>query len=182
MSRSGSYVFVIFGGTGDLMSRKLLPALFYLAHNKLLPGKHAILAVARDRKLTEVQFRKWARKALAVAGLLAKQGSRNWCDACVHYQAVDETHAADYQALAARIADIERRRGMQGNRILYLALPPGAFAGTIEALAEAGRHRSKGWARPVIEKPVRDDPAAARRPHNPGAPQFAETQREHIDH
>src|SRR5258706_12717273 len=103
MSRSGSCVFVIFGGTGDLMRRKLLPALFYLAHNKLLPGKHAILAVARDRKLTEARFRKCARKALADAGLLAKQGSRNWVAACVHYQAFDKTLAAAYPALAAPI-------------------------------------------------------------------------------
>jgi glucose-6-phosphate 1-dehydrogenase len=182
MSRSGSCVFVIFGGTGDLMRRKLLPALFYLAHNKLLPGKHAILAVARDRTLTEAEFRKWARTALADAGLLAKQGSRNWCDACVHYQAVDSANPADYQALAARIAGIERRRGMQGNRILYLALPPGAFSGTIEALAEAGLHRSKGWTRLVIEKPFGHDLASARRLNALVHRHFDETQVYRIDH
>ncbi|HEU5178961.1 MAG TPA: glucose-6-phosphate dehydrogenase [Burkholderiales bacterium] len=182
MSRSGSCVFVIFGGTGDLMRRKLLPALFYLAHNKLLPRKHAILAVARDRNLTEAQFRRWARNALADAGLLAKQGSRNWCDACVHYQAADETSPADYQALAARIAGIEQRRAMHGNRILHLALPPGAFSGAIEALAEAGLHRSKGWTRLVIEKPFGHDLASARRLNALVHRHFDETQVYRIDH
>ena len=74
---TGSCVFVMLGGTGDLMRRKLLPALFYLADNKLLPGRYAILGVARDPDLTDAQFRRWARNSLADAGLTGRKGTRN---------------------------------------------------------------------------------------------------------
>ncbi|MEK6243998.1 MAG: glucose-6-phosphate dehydrogenase [Pseudomonadota bacterium] len=177
-----SCVFVMLGGTGDLMRRKLLPALFYLADNKLLPEKYAILGVARDPDLTDAQFRRWARKSLAQAGLPARQGTRNWCDACLHYQAVDKTSATDYQALAARIASIERGSGIHANRVIYLALPPGAFSATIEALAEAGLHRSKGWTRLVIEKPFGHDLASAKRLNALVHKYFDETQVYRIDH
>jgi len=182
MAMTDSCVFVVLGGTGDLMRRKLLPALFYLANNKLLPEKYAVLGVARDPNLTDVQFRRWARNLLADAGLSARQGTRKWCDACLHYQAVDETSAADYEALAARIASIEHRGGMHGNRVLYLALPPGAFSGAIAALAEAGLHRSKGWTRLVIEKPFGHDLASARRLNALLHKYFDETQVYRIDH
>jgi glucose-6-phosphate 1-dehydrogenase len=177
-----SCVFVMLGGTGDLMRRKLLPALFYLANSKLLPRKYAILGVARDPNLTDVQFRRSARSSLADAGLSARLGTRNWCDACLHYQAVDETSAADYQALAVRIASIEHAGGIHGHRVLYLALPPGAFSGTIEALAEAGLNRSKGWTRLVIEKPFGHDLASARRLNALVHKYFDETQVYRIDH
>jgi len=177
-----SCVFVMLGGTGDLMRRKLLPALFYLADSKQLPGKYAILGVARDPNLTDVPFRRWARKSLADAGLPARHGTRNWCDACLHYQALDETSAADYRALAARIASIEHGSGIHGNRVLYLALPPGAFSGTIEALAEAGLNRSKGWTRLVIEKPFGRDLASARRLNALVHRYFDEKQVYRIDH
>jgi glucose-6-phosphate 1-dehydrogenase len=182
MGTTDPCVFVVLGGTGDLMRRKLLPALFYLAENKLLPEKYAILGVARDRNLTDVQFRKWARNALANAGLAAGRGARSWCDACLHYQAVDETSAAGYAALATRIAGIERSNGFRGNRVLYLALPPGAFYGTIEALAQAGLDRSKGWTRLVIEKPFGHDLASARRLNALVHEHFDETQVYRIDH
>lgn len=177
-----SCVFVMLGGTGDLMCRKLLPALFYLADNKLLPEKYAILGVARDPNLTDVQFRRWARKSLADAGLSGRLGTRNWCDDCLHYQAVDATSAADYQALAARIASIEQDSGIHGSRVLYLALPPDAFAGTIEALAKAGLNRSEGWTRLVIEKPFGRDLASAKRLNALVHKYFDETQVYRIDH
>ena len=182
MGMIDSCIFVILGGTGDLMRRKLLPALFYLANNKLLPGKHAILGVARDPNLTDARFRRWARKILADAGLSARLGTRNWCDGCLHYQAVDETSAADYQALAARIASIEHGSGIHGNRVLYLALPPGAFSAAIESLAEAGLNRSQGWTRLVIEKPFGRDLASARRLNALVHKHFDEKQVYRIDH
>ena len=182
MGKTDSCVFVMFGATGDLSGRKLLPALFYLADNRLLPKKYAILGVARARDRSDAQFRKWARAALADAGLPARHGIRSWCDACLHYQAVDEASAADYQALAARIASIERDSGIHGNRVLYLALPPGAFPGTIEALAKAGLNRSKGWTRLVIEKPFGHDLASARRLNALVHKYFDEAQVYRIDH
>jgi glucose-6-phosphate 1-dehydrogenase len=175
-------VFIIFGGTGDLMRRKLLPALAYLAAEKLLPARCQILAVARDRTLTDVRFRSWARKALGRAGARAAEKTSLWCDKCLHYQSIGQGAAADYKRLAARVGEIERSRRLPGNRVLYLALPPGAVPGTIEALGKAGFNRSRGWTRLVIEKPFGTDLASAQRLNALAHEYFDEAQVYRIDH
>ena len=175
-------VFVIFGGTGDLMRRKLLPALSYLANAKLLPDRCRILAVSRDRELTDARFRRWARKTLAVSGSKGTQKTGLWCEACLHHQAIDETNAADYERLARRIGEIERAQGLPGNRVLYLALPPGAFPRAIEALGKARLNRSEGWTRLVIEKPFGRDLASAQRLNALVHEYFDESQVYRIDH
>ena len=175
-------LFVIFGATGDLMRRKLLPALHQLIGDGLLPDRCHILGVGRDEKLTDERFRRQARAALAEAGPKTPQKARRWCDACVDYQGIGTGGAADYERLAARIAEIERRRGLRGNRVLYLALPPAAFPGTIEALGKAGLNRSKGWTRLVIEKPFGHDLASARALNALVHRYFDEAQVYRIDH
>ena len=182
MGKSGAdpCIFVIFGGTGDLMQRKLLPALFRLAYDGLLPGKCQVLGVARDKTLNDDRFRAWARKALAAAGL--PTATRRWCHTCLHYQAVDHASAADFHALAARVAAIEQNYVPYGNRVLYLALPPVAFAGVIEALGKAGLNRSRGWTRLVVEKPFGRDLDSARRLNAQVHRYFDEAQVYRIDH
>ncbi len=147
-----SCVFVIFGGTGDLMRRKLLPSLYRLEQNGSLAPGYKILGVARDRSLDDKQYRAWARKALGELGLTGS----DWCDNCLHYQAVDAGSAEDFKALAARIESLEGKQAA-ANRVLYLALPPTAFEGTIHALGEAGLNKSSGWTRLVVEKPFGHD-------------------------
>ena len=159
-------LFVIFGATGDLMRRKLLPALHQLIGDGLLPDRCHILGVGRDEKLTDERFRRQARAALA----------------CVDYQGIGEGGAAEYERLAVRIAEIERRRGLRGDRVLYLALPPAAFPGTIEALGKAGLNRSKGWTRLVIEKPFGHDLESARALNALVHRYFDEVQVYRIDH
>ena len=181
-AKTETCVFVIFGGTGDLMRRKLLPALAYLANGKLLPTRCQILAVSRDRKLTDARFRSWARNALARAGAKAAQKTRLWCDVCLHYQSIGEGTAADYDRLATRFDEIEQERRLPGNRVLYLALPPSAFPGTIKALGEAGLNRSRGWTRLVIEKPFGSDLASAQRLNALVHRYFDEAQVYRIDH
>ena len=154
-SPNGPCVFVIFGGTGDLMKRKLLPSLFRLAQGGLLSPGCQILGVARDRTLTDKAFRAWARAALVESGLSAKD--RRWCDTCLHYQPVDPSSAEDFRALGARMEAIEGQHKAAANRVLYLALPPVAFEGIIEALGKSGLNRSTGWTRLVVEKPFGHD-------------------------
>ena len=154
-----SCLFIIFGGTGDLMKRKLLPAIFQLGQDGLLPKKCHILGVARDGTFTDAKFRVWARNALREAGLVAT--TQSWCNACLHYQAIDQESSADFELLATRIAAIEHDHGLPGNRVLYLALPPGAFPRTIVSLGKAGLNQSSGWTRLVIEKPFGRDLASA---------------------
>ncbi len=171
--------FVIFGGTGDLMRKKLLPSLYRLAQNGAFDKGCQVLGVARDRSLTDKQFRAWARAALSDLGLPA--GDRDWCDQCLHYQPVDMNSPDDFKALAARIGALEAGRSA-GNRVLYLALPPASFEGTIEALGKAGLNRSKGWTRLVVEKPFGHDLDSALRLNALVHKYFDETQIYRIDH
>src|ERR1051325_6929901 len=175
-------LFVIIGATGDLMRRKLLPALDQLMSDGLLPGRCRILGVGRDEKLTDERFRSQARAALVNAGWTSRQKIGRWCSVSIDYQAIGEGGAADYEGLAARIGDIEQRHGLPGNRVLYLALPPPAFPGTIEALGKARRNRRKGWTRMVIEKPFGHDLGSARRLNALVHRYFDEAQVYRIDH
>jgi glucose-6-phosphate 1-dehydrogenase len=141
------------------MKRKLLPSLFRLAQAGLLPPGCQVLAVARDRSLDDRQYRAWSRTALADAGL-AERNAR-WCGTCLHYQSVDPADPEDFRALASRIEALEGPHAARRNRVLYLALPPVAFEGIIEALGRAGLNRASGWTRLVVEKPFGRDLASA---------------------
>ena len=177
-----SCLFVIFGATGDLMHRKLLPALYQLMNDELLSARCRILGVGRDEDLTDDRFRSDARAALAKAGSWARHKLQHWCDAHLHYQGIGAGGAADYARLAARMEELERGRETRGNRVLYLALPPAAFPGTIEALGKVGLNRARGWTRLVIEKPFGHDLASALRLNALVHHYFDESQVYRIDH
>lgn len=172
----------MFGGTGDLMRRKLLPALFQLGQGNQLPARYQILAVAREAGMDDFRFREWAAQVLADANLSDAGTRRAWCAARLHYQGVNGTSIADYMALAARIAEIERAEGLPGNRVLYLALPPPVFPGAIDALAQAGLAHSPGWTRVLIEKPFGHDLASAQHLNALLHRHFDETQAYRVDH
>lgn len=175
-------LFVMFGATGDLMRRKLLPALFQLAEDGLLPPRYQILGVARELQMDDPGFRLWVSQALADAGLARGQAPQRWCNGCLHFHSIADGGAADYRELAARIARIEAEHELPGNRVLYMALPPQVFSATIAALAKAGLAHGKGWTRLVIEKPFGHDLASARRLNELVHRHFDETQVYRIDH
>jgi glucose-6-phosphate 1-dehydrogenase len=155
-------LFVIFGATGDLMRRKLLPALFHLSESGRLPPQFHVLGVSRSGDMTDDKFRQWARESLRHAGFKTTRVRRRWCDRCLHYQRLeDENDPAAFATLSTRLASLEREIGLRGNRIFYLALPPQAFAAIIEGIGKAGLNRNTGWTRLVIEKPFGRDLASA---------------------
>jgi glucose-6-phosphate 1-dehydrogenase len=174
------HLIVIFGGTGDLTQRKLLPALTGLAGRGRLPGDTAVLALGRGR-LSDEEYRARMREPLEDRGLGAEAIS-SWCDRCLHYQTLGDGTPDDYRALAERIRTLEQEHGLPGNRIFYLALPPDNFAPTIEALGEAGLNRSPGWTRLVIEKPFGTDLDSARELNRHVHHHFEEEQVYRIDH
>ena len=155
-----SCVFVVFGATGDLMARKLLPALFNLAEDGLLPAGCQVLGVGRHHDVDDDAYRQWAHAALTAAGVGDTEKVQQWCAGALHYQASAQADNADYLGIGARIEALERSAGTR-NRVFYLALPPAAFPDTIAALGEAGLNRCGGATRLVIEKPFgRDLPSA----------------------
>ncbi len=151
-------VFVIFGATGDLARRKILPALWQLYAHKLTSRGLVILGVSRGSD--EAGFRALVRDSIpADAGKAADVAA--WVDQWVFYQPTVAGDPSEYVSLRDRIERIEHDRGLPGNRAFYLALPPQAFASTIAGLGAAKLNHSAGWTRIVIEKPFgRDLPSA----------------------
>ena len=138
-------LFVVFGATGDLNKRKLLPALARLAERGLLKGSH-VLGVARSADMNDQLYRNLARSIVGPA-------ATEWCDACVHYRSLGEGSTEQFVALASEIQKIEQRHHLTGNRVFYLALPPEAFASTVAGIGNAGLQKSAGWSKIVVEKP-----------------------------
>jgi glucose-6-phosphate 1-dehydrogenase len=155
-----SCVFVIFGGTGDLARRKILPALWELRRAGSITDRCVVLAVTRDTAMDDAGYRVMVREAL-VAAHAPPEESDPWVDANVYYQPIDQGTHDDFRALGARLAELEQRHGIEGNRVFYIALPPSAFGPTVEGLGGAGLDQSSGWTRLVIEKPFGRDVASA---------------------
>ncbi|MGQ0537798.1 MAG: glucose-6-phosphate dehydrogenase [Gemmatimonadaceae bacterium] len=179
LSDSDAATFVIFGATGDLAKRKILPALWKLWADGAIPASTAVLGVGRDQALTDAAFRTQAREAVIQAGGGAGVAA-HWAKSCIFYQPA--ASGGDYPALGLRIAALERERGIPGNRVLYLSLPPSVFAGTVQALGEHGLARSNGWTRLIVEKPFGRDLASARTLNTLLHRHFDESQVYRIDH
>jgi glucose-6-phosphate 1-dehydrogenase len=176
------HLFVVLGVTSDLMRRKLLPALYHLHAAGFLQGRLILLGASRRTDLNDAAFRVLAREALAEAGLLEAGEASRWCDECLCYQPVRPGQSEDFRALAARIQALEHERGLPGNRVFYLALPPGAFGPAVAGLGEAGLHQSPGWTRMVVEKPFGQDLTSAQDLNSQIHRYFDESQIYRIDH
>lgn len=175
-------VIVVLGATGDLMRRKLLPALYRLASQGVLNERSHILGAARGKDLNDHSFREWARQALADAGVSSEAQAARWFDESLHYQSIGGGRVADYRVLAGRIDTLEREGNLPGNRVFYLALPPQAFPGTINGLGQARLNRSAGWTRVVVEKPFGRDLASSQELNRLVHQHFDESQVYRIDH
>jgi glucose-6-phosphate 1-dehydrogenase len=171
---------IIFGGTGDLSRRKLLPALGRLAAEGRLGDKTQVLGVARDATHDDASFRKLAAEAM-LAAKLSPAAAEAFAARC-HYQTISKGGEAEYRTLAERIAALEEEHQLPQNRLFYLSMPPGAYAGTFDGLAGAGLSQSKGATRLVIEKPFGTDLASARELNMLLHRHFAEGQIFRIDH
>lgn len=153
------HVFVVFGATGDLMRRKLLPALARLGAKGTL-RRQVVVGVSRS-PWDDERFRAWARDALAEPGL-PREALRAWCEACLFFHPLGRGTPADYESLRARVEGLEQQFGLPPNRVFYLAVPPRAVAPAVEGLGRSGLNRSSGWTRLVVEKPFGLDLASAR--------------------
>ena len=176
------HVFVVFGATGDLMMRKLLPALYHLANNGNLGERFKIMGVAREA-LDDDGYRDWACEALKKAGLgKTSEEMSEWCDQCLHYVPIGDADQVAYERISARLDEIEKEHDLPGNRTFYLALPPRFFAPTINGLGYCGLNRSSGKTRLVIEKPFGRDLESARTLNEVLHEHFEESQIYRIDH
>ena len=174
-------ILVIMGATGDLMRRKVLPALYRLAAQGAMNERNRILGSARRADLDDQGFRALVRQDLADGGAGGEPLDR-WCRDSLFFQSIGKGGPEDFLTLGRRIEAIEREQDLPGNRLFYLALPPEAVAGTVGGLGRAGLNRSGGWTRLVIEKPFGRDLASAEALNGLVHQDFEESQIYRIDH
>ena len=172
-------LFCLFGATGDLARRKILPALFKLHAAGAAPNVY-VLGVTRTADIDDTSFRGIATEA--VSGGSRSREAAVWADSRLHYQPIGDGTPDDHAALARRIEEIESRHVLPGNRVFYLALPPAGFAPTARGIASAGLARSAGWSRLVVEKPFGHDLESARALNDALHEGWTEEQIYRIDH
>ena len=153
-------LFVIFGATGDLSRRKLLPALYHLTEQGFFKPS-VVLGTARAAGMNTEAFRAMVRDVIAMIDHDNVSQAR-WCNECVYYCNIGDGAESDFRRLTTEIENIEGRHGLPGNRVFYLALPPQAFPSIIEGIGRSGLNRSRGWIRLVVEKPFGRDLVSAR--------------------
>ncbi|BCJ91491.1 glucose-6-phosphate 1-dehydrogenase [Terrihabitans soli] len=149
--------FVIFGASGDLTRRLLIPALYNLAASGLLSDGFRIIGVARGEMSAE-DFKAGLEKGLQeFATQKVDAATAKWLLNCVSYIVGDVDDPATYQKLKAELEKLEASGHTQGNRLFYCATPPQAFAPIALRLGEAGLsdegEDNTPWRRVIIEKP-----------------------------
>jgi len=153
---------VIFGGSGDLAHRKLLPALYNLQVDHLLPPKIAIVGVGRKDQPDDA-YRAFAKDGVTKFSRrpIDEEAWKTFAEALFFVNmSLDDERA--YGTLGARLDTVEHERGLAGDRIYYLAVPPALFAPTVKQLARArfvarASQRDQPFARVIVEKPIGRD-------------------------
>jgi glucose-6-phosphate 1-dehydrogenase len=177
--RPDDHVITLFGATGDLAKRKLLPGLFHLAKAGLMPEKYQIIGSAPAKfALSDDDFRKHAKDGVAEFGSSMPTGSA-WEDfaAALHFGAADPD---DPGPLVAAVKAAEKEIGGSPRRIFHLAVPPGAFGSVVGMLGDSGLASKRS--RVIIEKPFGTDLASARKLNETVHAVFDESQVFRIDH
>ncbi len=173
-------VLVIFGASGDLTQRKLMPALYSLAFRRLLPEHFGVVGVSRTEMTTE-EFREQMRQAI-------EEHSRDefrtdvWETLAegLHYVSASFGEPDGPEPLVAALNELDETRGTRGNRVYYLAVPPGAFDDIVTAI---GRSRSTGgWTRLIVEKPFGHDLESGRELNDLVRTYYEESEIFRIDH
>ncbi|HLX56211.1 MAG TPA: glucose-6-phosphate dehydrogenase [Ktedonobacteraceae bacterium] len=184
-------VVVIFGATGDLTQRKLLPTLAHMMHDHPLPQSFCIVAFAR-RPMTDEQWRAMAldsvNKYMADDDKLDDKAQKAFAQNLFYCQS-DFNDREGFQKLTELLERLDKEKGTQGNRLFYLATPPTTDSGIIHQLGGAGlahaQHSNgdnESWTRIIIEKPFGRDLVSAQKLNRELGRVFHENQIYRIDH
>jgi glucose-6-phosphate 1-dehydrogenase len=175
---------VLFGASGDLTRRLLMPALLNLACDGMLPEHFAIVGVARDNYSTE-QFRTHLTEEVRKFCTRPTFDSAVWNQlaARIHYVTGDFADPDTYRRLAEVTTRVGAEQKIGDNLLFYLAVAPSLFGPVADRLDEAGfRRREHGWARLIVEKPFGHDLASATRLNRDLLAHWSENQVYRIDH
>jgi len=179
-------ILVLFGATGDLAHRKVMPALYQLWRTNLLPHEFVVLAIGR-RPYDNDTFRDEIRGALEKYSRVLPLDEAAWRSFSerVAYEQLNFEEPAAFDRLAKHLDTLDEERGTRGNRLFYLATQPSQFSEIIAQLGRVGLDHELhdgGWRRVVIEKPFGHDLASAQKLNREVGKVFRESQVYRIDH
>ena len=192
-SRSGGYYMssepctvVLFGASGDLAKRKVIPAMYDLANHHALGSSYAIVGFART-PMNDDSFRSAIVEAAKTMSEVGPIDSKQWGEFAsnLHYHAGEYGNAEDFKKLAEHLKELESQKGLSGNRLFYLSTPPEVYKDIVEQLGAAGLAKPtspNAWVRIIIEKPFGRDLATAKELNKIVLSEFDESQVYRIDH
>jgi glucose-6-phosphate 1-dehydrogenase len=157
---------VVFGGSGDLAHRKIVPALYNLELNRLLPQHFAMIGVSRS-PFTHDEYRADMRKAVEEFSRTRPVQPQVWDSFAsrMYYVTGSTDDPATYGKVGDLLEQVEHEHGTDGNRLFYMSLIPNLFPGAIEGIGKSGiggRGYDRAWSRVVVEKPFGHDLNSAR--------------------
>jgi glucose-6-phosphate 1-dehydrogenase len=178
--------FVLFGATGDLAHRKVMPAIYQLLRANLLPAEFSVVAVAR-RPYSDEAFRAEVKTSLEKYSRILPIDETQWAELAkrITYQQLDFADDAGYDRLCERLDALDAERGTAGNRLYYLATQPSQVTEIVRQMGRVGldnEQHGAGWRRVVVEKPFGRDLDSARRLNHELNRVFRESQIYRIDH
>src|ERR1700682_5843991 len=177
---------VLFGASGDLAKRKVIPAMYDLAVHKGLGPRYAILGFSRTA-MNDETFRTAlgeAAKSMSEVGPIDPQKWEEFAGN-LHYQTGDYNDPNAYAQLAKRLTELDKEKNLGGNRLFYLSTPPEVYQSIVEQLGRAGLAKptsANSWVRIIIEKPFGRDLASAKELNQIVLNVFDEQQVYRIDH
>lgn len=178
-----SCIMVIFGGTGDLTHRKLMPALYNLQAEGMLPNNFAVVSVGR-RKKTDDEYRSEVYESIKKFSRFEMKEHRwNQIKDRIYYQQFDFDDDEGYIKLNGFLKELDEKYNSQGNRLYYLSVSPQYFDVIVEKLDIHGMAQNEGpWKRVVIEKPFGRNLQSARYLNKKITEVFKEENTYRIDH
>lgn len=176
MKKTEPHIVVIFGASGDLTKRKLIPALFNLHQQDLLGHPFAVLGASRT-EMSDEEFREKMNEFLP-----ENDDSKDFLSH-LHYQPMQTTESSDYTLLKNRIETLQSDQNIKGNILFYMSTPPNMYAIIPQYLAEVGLNsEADGFKRLIIEKPFGTDLSSAKKLNKDLLEYFNEEQLYRIDH
>jgi glucose-6-phosphate 1-dehydrogenase len=177
---------VLFGASGDLAKRKVIPAMYDLAIHNSLGARYAIVGFARSA-MSDDSFRQMAGDAAKTISEVGPIDPGQWSDFAsrLHYHQGDYNDPDAYARLAARLKELSEQKELGGNRLFYLSTPPDVYFDIIEQLGRAGLAKPSSpdsWVRVIVEKPFGRDLATAKELNRRVLNVFEEHQVYRIDH
>lgn len=182
MTRTEPHILTIFGASGDLTIRKLIPALFRLYIQQLLPEKFQILGIGRTH-LSDAEFRDKMAEWIDVKSEFAEQ-KKTFLNA-IFYESLETENPDAYGKLKDKLDALRAQKDIPENYIYYLATPPSLYEKIAQGLTIAGINKDvegKSWKRIIIEKPFGVDYDSAKMLNKRLLCYFAEDQIYRIDH